>query len=407
MGIVIAAVHYHESWGYNRHCVQEMLINYSGGFVRRGLLGEIFHTLYSVSPFPVHHALFLLIGLFSVSFIIYLINIFRKEGWSVMLLITPLLMLWPFLGGDLRVMFSGRRDYIIFWCIAGILHLYKAFISRKSYLAWLGLALLSIVMILLYEPAYFFIIPLLFLFHFSHVWSKVCSWAKALWASVLLVLPASLTFLVSAIFKGNKQVINTIWASWQPCFERYASGIEPIQTDALFALTQAPKELIYKHINYNWRGSFISSVPAWPFTALSFIIVYYLITRINTVDLRWNKLRETDGVQLSNFIMVQFVCMFPMFTLLSLDFGRTVPCWAITSMLAFHVLRKWDSAALTRLSAWIQGVITRCKLLNHPVFYLVMMLVLPLSFLGGARLQFTAISRYYQIATEFFELFGH
>ena len=95
---------------YGGWTVSEWLINYEGGFVRRGLCGEILYGLYQVHPYPVRDMILILGFTGFFFFMVLLIGLFRREGWSPVLLIAPCLIQIPtFLGGT--SLFGLRKDH--------------------------------------------------------------------------------------------------------------------------------------------------------------------------------------------------------------------------------------------------------------------------------------------------------
>ncbi len=134
---------------------------------------------------------------------------------------------------------------------------------------------------------------------------------------------------------------------------------------------------------------FWKSIPAFPITLICFGMIYYLVTRLNTVDLKWNKLRKLDRILLSNIMLIQFFCLIPMFTVLSCDMPRVILYWIISTLLLYHFF-KHDKyifiSWLSRLSKTIQYRIDNTKFLSSPWTYLGVLFCLPISYCGGASI---------------------
>jgi hypothetical protein len=78
--------------------------------------------------------------------------------------------------------------------------------------------------------------------------------------------------------------------------------------------------------------------------------------------------------------IVQFISLIPMFTVLSCDWGRTLPYWIISSLFFYHVFHHEAvpfPSVLTRISRAVQGVIDSNKVLRSPYTYLLLVLLTP------------------------------
>lgn len=74
---------------YVRYEVSDWLINYQGGFVRRGLIGELLLQLEHIRPYNVRHAI---LGIEIMSYILFFavtFRIFTKYRWSLLAAMFP------------------------------------------------------------------------------------------------------------------------------------------------------------------------------------------------------------------------------------------------------------------------------------------------------------------------------
>ena len=76
-------------WAYSSFEVSDWLINYEGGFVRRGLIGQLLFFLYQIHPYPVRFAILFICVLGFVTICWLLIRILKKEGMSIFILPFP------------------------------------------------------------------------------------------------------------------------------------------------------------------------------------------------------------------------------------------------------------------------------------------------------------------------------
>lgn len=375
---------------YTSWALSDWLINYQGGFVRRGIVGEILYQCYQWQPYPVRDAILLICLMGFGLLVLLLVHVFRKEGWSPVLFSAPFLFAAFYMppGG----LFWNRKDSWLLLMTFGIFCLYRRWLRRKDVMSLCALQLLSVVLVLAHEAAFFFTVPLLFWSFYSFVRAKrAFSMVMSAGAACLMLLPALLAMGAVCICKGDQARAIAIWHSWDPLFERYPLDCDPAANlgISLDALTWETVETFKTHFTVNYLRFFFGPVPGLPFTLLSFAGMYYLVTRLNTVDLKWNVLRGVDRVRLSNFLLLQGFFLLPLFTVLSCDFGRIIIYWLFSSFFAYHLL-KADAclfpAAVSRVSEYLQRQIDRVKCLSNPWVYAFVLLFLPVFLDGGARL---------------------
>lgn len=297
----------------------DMFINYSGGFVRRGLLGEFFLWCHHVGIDPIWTA----VAMSLVSFVIvaiYMISQFRKRGYNLCILTVG----W-FLGSlGLYGLPSMRRDYIIMCIFLLVVWLWKKMCIGK----WVVLAnVLLCVTILCYEPFALFSIPFCILLT-NLRWK---SWGKSM---VAWVLPA-LTFLVCCKYSGNKEVYDAIVASTKD-FLPNPGMIKFLLRDSVGAMKF--------HIHCN----FLSISHHVPVVLLSFVslscLVYYSVNAIPVFS--QDKADFVNRRYVLAFLMCAFVVLSPMFVCLSTDYGRTTIYVVLSSYFLFFTLDEKDRLAL-------------------------------------------------------------
>ena len=94
------------SYDYGSWEISDWLINYEGGFVRRGILGQLLLELEKLHLFDVRVAIMAISAVFSILILYILLRIFRKEGWSLLIIPTGLCLGYTFLN------LWGRRDLL-------------------------------------------------------------------------------------------------------------------------------------------------------------------------------------------------------------------------------------------------------------------------------------------------------
>ncbi len=372
---------------YSSWSISDWLINYEGGFVRRGLCGEILYGLYQVHPYPVRGVILILGFTGFFFFMVLLIGVFRREGWSPVLLIAPYLIQMPtFLADNL---FWLRKDHWLLLLAYGIFYFYTRYICHRDILSLVAMQFFFVVVLLIHEAAFFFTFPLLIAHYFLATYRKINLVGKSLGAVFLLFLPAALTMGAVCLFKGNQVVAEAIWTSWKPCMEAYPLPCDDVTNigPGVDALTWDTLGTFESHMTVNWMGWFLKPIPSFPFTLINLVGVYYLVSRLNTVDLGWNRLKKFDSSRMGLFLLLQGIFMVPLFTVLSCDFGRTIPYWVFSSLFAYHFLKEEATVfpmGLNRASEWLQDQISKIRWLSVPWVYFLIMLFLPVSSFGGA-----------------------
>lgn len=181
---------------------------------------------------------------------------------------------------------------------------------------------------------------------------------------------------------------DAIWNSWADCFERYPDGTTDVTT-----MGQGVKALTWKllpSIRQNILWSYASTT-VWGNMANAFLIPFiylgsfFLVSRLNTVDLGLYPLKSVDRPRLSNILLFQAVVSIAFMTLFSCDYGRVIPYWTLSSLMVYSCLEDFQLFEAAHLSAvsrslenaqrWIDG----CRFLHSPYFYLAVLCALPIT----------------------------
>lgn len=95
---------------YGSFEISEWLVNYQGGFVRRGICGELIYQLYQIHPFDIIMFIKGICSVSSILLLILLLNIFKREGWSIAILPLPCCLFYNF------QMILARKDSLLLGC---------------------------------------------------------------------------------------------------------------------------------------------------------------------------------------------------------------------------------------------------------------------------------------------------
>ena len=359
----------YESWGVN-----DLLINYQGGFVRRGLMGELLIQLYQIHPYPVVYliiaiSVFGLVALFSIC-----VWLFRKMGWPVWLLLFPMFFYYRFYGlGD--GILDSRRDAVMMLLTILLYLSFKKWVTHSWGGQYLWIWLLIVFIMLLYEGMLFVAFPILIVFSWFHLQGNTIK--KRITITIFLWWPMLVMLLLATLLHGSDQAARQIWESWTPLFERYPLPDVPITMGpAIEALTISLSEALKMHFEVSWTYGFVGTIPVWPFNIYLLLSIYFVMTRMDVFS---SGKKEFDPVQMSNLIILQTIFTIPMLGFVADDWYRSVPYDCILSCFLYYYFPKhylfprW----LTVLSVKIQGSIRSSKLLSSPWTYCLVLILLP------------------------------
>lgn len=369
-------------WDYTSFEISDWLINYEGGFVRRGLVGQLMLLLYQFHPYPVRDAIVIIyiLGFFLIC--LTLIYIFKKEGWSFFILPFSICLYYSFTCDLLWT----RRDYWSLLITFIIYRSYCKYIFEGKLNNLLLFYFFSAFTLLMHEASFFYSFPILFIIGLF-VNQNDCNMIR-LKKMFITFIPVILIFVFVVTNKGDAKAMEIIWQSWEPCFSEYPmeSGLKPELGDGVFFLDKSAIEAIMLHIRLVWFARFAPFIPSLPFNLYMLVVIYYLVSRLNTVDLGLYDLKPVDNVLLSNILIIQFISLLPMFGFLSCDLGRIVPYWVISSLFMYHVINRYKVpfVIIQKYSVVAQSWIDSIKVLNKPWLYIVLIVTLPLNCYYGA-----------------------
>jgi len=358
----------YESWG-----ISEWLINYQGGFVRRGLAGEMLYRLYQIHPYPVPYLIIginvvCLVGLTSLCIIL-----FRRMNWPIWLLLFPMFLYYRLYGLEMGVL-DSRRDCLM------LLLAFWLFLQYRKYLLGGGIIyvwLLSVVIILLHEGMLFPIFPFLILHSFVVNKSAIIDRLKKV---VLLWWPVAISLAAIIVWHGDEFTPFHIWQSWMPCFQNYPFS------DKILGIGVAVECMTYslaynQHLAFDitWRSFFCGSIPIWPFNIYLLMALYYLFTRMDTVRLNDHPLNKSR-VQMSNIFIIQLLFILPMLGFIADDWYRSIPYCCVTSCFLCYLFpeRVGIPHFVDNFSVYIQSKIERISLLCSSWTYYIILISLPL-----------------------------
>lgn len=354
--------------------ISEWLINYEGGFVRRGLIGQLLWSMEQWFPHDIRVAIMGISLVASALFLYVLLRVFKKEGWALLILPTGFCL------GFTLFNLWGRRDYLSLMLTFSLFMLFRHQLSHPGKrLGWVAFYILSALQILMHEASFFYTFPILMLYSYHHSRSQQQTPVKSLCISAIRFLPVILAMAAACIFKGNENVAQAIWDSWVPIISNYQPEASKMGW-GVFALTWSPEMIFPSHFSTSLMGDVSPAVWRIPLVIFNLMAAYYLVTRINSANMGLYRPKPMNHIFMSNVALIQFVCMLPMFTVLSCDWGRTIPYWVISSLLFYRTFNREQvgfATLLTQASSKIQGAISSSKVLRSPFTYILLVLIAP------------------------------
>jgi hypothetical protein len=336
-------IHSSFQWGRDNWGITEWLINYSGGFVRRGLPGSILYYISELINIKSNILAIIIssIVFFSVSY--WFVKI-AKEKFSYMIIFSPILLGAPIFGN-----FLIRKDLLGIAFLMGCILIEKNIISLNF--KNLIVNILSISSIFSHEAFFFYAIPLLIFYRASNM--KIDLYHASLHYS-----PSLFSFIIIIIFKGNSNIafainqsLSGLWIEINPkdcCIETPSAAIQALEWSTSQGISLSLKVL--SEFSFG-----IYSPAAW--LASMYVCSVFLIRMLVVSNSSLNiKIREQS--KLFIIIIFQFLMIFPLF-ILGWDFGRWIFLWMISSVI-FYLL---NIDLFFYFSKPIEGIVV--KILNN------------------------------------------
>ena len=336
---------YDNSW-----TVGEWLISYSGGFIRRGLPGQV--IFYLSSNFDIN-PIFLtwLISVSSILFLFFLVRMFSWKTFDKTFLLSSLILLGP-ISEDYLV----RKDVFLVLlygvCLVTLKQLYLKKISTS--LSILLINFFSIIALLSHEGYGIWALPSLFLLIFFYIRKFLINNLKSLLTSFILISPSTLIFIICIIFKGNKNSAIAIHNSWKEFKDVMPS------TGLL--------DSVYPQGAIAWIGQSLNSTFQLSISSLGkfnlFIFwhpLMWAITMFFAIRL-YSGMKQDPFFNLKKlFILIQLIPFTPLF-IIAHDYGRWIFIWLTSSCLLFSLIIKIFKKESIQLEEKVKKIKTLNKL---------------------------------------------
>ena len=311
-------------WSKESWQITEWLINYQGGFVRRGLLGEVVWQLHQAFGFDPYLLIVTLCFAFFVLLVVFFVVGFVRRGYPLILLPSVFL-----LGGPILNNYWVRKDVLSILFFAVVVYL----LSKREKMSLVLANTFLVIMLLIHESIGFYGLPFIYLYVFS-----IGGETRNLFSlrthlrSVSKLLPGIVVFGVCLHAKGNLEVAISIWNSWKVIpFPNQMPGANPLIPAAIAAIYWSLKQgisLFYQTL-HNFSDGIYAPI-AWILIGSG---VYFVVSNLDKLvsGAQESKLKENfDRKAVSTVLIWQGVCVAPL-CILGWDYGRWLFIWTASS----------------------------------------------------------------------------
>ncbi len=186
--------------------------------------------------------------------------------------------------------------------------------------------------------------------------------------------------LLSCVYSGNGAQTDAIWQSWMPYM--MADGYNPADGMGLAVnFLKFTNDYVFK---MHLESSFGDNVPLSVATLIIVLsLAFFLCTNVPQI----NKMQKTvtrNGYadKLGRILLFQLLVQLPLFTVLSTDYGRTLPMSLYTSFFLFHYshangIKINVTPPLEKAADRLTGLLNRAPVCGNPYFYILVILVFP------------------------------
>ena len=351
---------------YETYEISDWMINYEGGFVRRGLIGQCLLWANHIHSFDIRYTIVFIEAFFYVLFLYLIFKIFNKYKWSLLGAMFPIVC-------STTSLTVYRRDFMML-CLCYLSYkLFFRYLKDNRINSLIISIMIMSVSITIYEPIFFVMVPVLVL----QYWNK----KKDIINSLFIFLIPILCMVLSCIFRGTDNQVNDIWQSWLPYLSQYVDIQNENIGFAIQFLGLTNKEVFSLHYECTFRGN----MPLWTIITLIivFSLAYFLCTYVPSVYREGKRLCENiDKYEISKILLFQLFIQLPIFTLLSCDYGRTIPMSLYTSLFIFHMSKMngykvYVTNIIGNTSDKIINSLNSYTVFNNPWVYIFTILLFP------------------------------
>lgn len=325
------------SWGHDSYQMTEWLINYAGGFVRRGLPGSFIGIVSGATGIQANH---LAIAISMLCFLCLCAWLLRRATatFPAVLILSCVAMGIPAYQDSIV-----RKDCLGLLFLLGCLHVEKGRLSSPVAIGIVNL--FACAAILSHETFVFYALAGIVVFNRGE--SRVHAW-PALLRRVSLLAPAGASFLLAVIHHGTPQHAAAVHDSWLPLWNAIEPGNPATARPgaSIEALGWTTGQGLSLSLHMLTSGFY--QPMAW---AMVFLISFLLVVRFTGRDSDANTGEGmTARIRVTALLLEQLAFISPLF-LLGVDYGRWLFLWVVSTMI-FHT-------SGLRASMWMESIVGR------------------------------------------------
>ena len=281
----------------------EWLINYQGGFTRRGLVGEILVQINSFLNFEIRKLVFIFEIILLLTYYFYIINFFKKVEFSpllILIIFSPL----GFLFSVTETEAIARKEVLLF-CIY-LLYL-SSILKGNQKLTYIIILLGLPIINLVWDGNIFYV----FFFIYTFFLSKINTNKKEIIIFLVALIPYLISFIFLITTKSNDQMLEEMCkAIKEPCFGAMNFLDYSFKDQMNYGLSRLK-------ISYLIRYTFIFIICFFPF-----LLIFY------------------DQKNKTKILLGYILCVIPTFIFwyISFDWGRYLNILYIFSVLTLIFL---------------------------------------------------------------------
>lgn len=304
------------------------LINYRGGFLRRGLGGEI--ILHLSSLFAISHTVVINIFTFVIWIILisFFITKFMQKQYPLFILAMPFCLGETIFADPSYFLRKDSLSILIFILILTL------FFKKKFWhptVLFSCINLLFILGILIHEEVFFFSFPILFISY----WHR----KKSFWKSLVFFAPSIVVFIFLCL---NIQTQKT-------AAEMLARTPE-ITNPSLIGLMHLP---LSEHLSKVWTMVNATGLLATGlYVAYQFTFIYFSCLNFDKIKINLTTSPKIDRNFLFCILLLQFLSILPVFCS-AWDWGRWIFLWTASSFAYFLIADEnpFDEKILSKVDA--------------------------------------------------------
>ncbi len=323
------------SWGHENYQITEWLINYAGGFVRRGLPGELIWHLSKLTGIQANY-----LAIFA-GFACYLALVAWFLRRATPTFPASILLSCIILGMPAYQDVIVRKDCLGLLLLLGCVSLDRSKLPRSA--AILCINVLACLAVLAHEAFMFYVIPALILFSARE--REPLNRLRIIRRSLAL-LPVVGCFLFTTWYHGTPAIAKAVNDSWLPLWQVIAPGNPHISEPAAAIQALGWTSAQGFSLSYYLLTTGFYQPLAW---AMVFMVSFVLFVLYTNRDADRNSHPAMEmRIQVTAMLLAQLVFISPLF-LLGVDYGRWLFLW-VASTIIFHT-------SGIRVPVWLESLV--------------------------------------------------